>query len=170
MGMAEMARGSCFRAHSSRGAAGHGSAGRTVHGWVRARSGPLQCFLESAEDRGQPSSRVDGHGAAEVLQVVNGLSDLVPGGQARVSQRVPDRLRRLSDPEQQLTTQQPRSAVKLTHPILMWRTCGSAASMSPGRWSGRAVPQLLSSLQMQVLSACTCGRRAPRLSRMWPTN
>jgi len=31
-------------------------------------------------------------------------------------ERVPDRLRGPPDPEQQLTTQQPRSAVKLTHP------------------------------------------------------
>ncbi|WP_405512335.1 helix-turn-helix domain-containing protein [Streptomyces canus] len=30
-------------------------------------------------------------------------------------ERVPDRLRGAPDPEQQLTTQQPRSAVKLTH-------------------------------------------------------
>ncbi|MFD9515499.1 hypothetical protein, partial [Streptomyces mirabilis] len=31
------------------------------------------------------------------------------------TQRLPDRLRGPPDPEQQLTTQQPRSAVKLTH-------------------------------------------------------
>ncbi|MFF9410749.1 hypothetical protein ACF1B0_35270, partial [Streptomyces anandii] len=32
-------------------------------------------------------------------------------------ERVPDRLRGPPDPEQQLTPQQPRSAVKLTHPV-----------------------------------------------------
>ncbi|MGP4091854.1 hypothetical protein, partial [Streptomyces sp. KR55] len=34
------------------------------------------------------------------------------------TQRLPDRLRGPPDPEQQLTTQQPRSAVKLTHPVV----------------------------------------------------
>ena len=49
-------------------------------------------------------------------------------------ERVPDRLRGSPAPEQQLTTQQPRSAVKLTHPVC------SAATPRPRRKQARSGP------------------------------
>lgn len=46
-------------------------------------------------------------------------------------ERVPDCFRGPPDPEQQLTTQQPRSAVKLTHPFADARGLKAYASSSP---------------------------------------